>query len=160
MANNQKKRSFKERLTLLRKTRILKTSSEIPGWIRIYRRSVHLLALITLLFIIFQSGLKWQLPEFLHLISILIDYLVFFCFLLDSVLTFIYTFPKSRYLKENWLDFLVFAPVLLNLITIQAGAGLGHLAGLPDIGRPVVPRSRTPSSHGVPRVGLREPEAH
>ena len=97
---------------------------EIPSWIHKYRRSVHILALITLLFIIFQSGLKWQLPRPLQLISISLDYIVFVCFLLDSVLTFIYTFPKSRYLKENWLDFLVFAPVLLNLISIQAGAGL------------------------------------
>ncbi len=122
--NNQKKHSLKERFTPWRKTRVLKTSGEIPGWIHKYRRSVHILALLTLLFIIFQSGLKWQLPRILHLISVCIDYTVFGCFLLDAVLTFLYTFPKTRYLRENWLDFLVFTPVLLNLISIQAGAGL------------------------------------
>jgi trk system potassium uptake protein TrkH len=124
MRNNHKKHSIKERLTLWRKTRVLKTGEEMPDWIHKYRRGVHILALITLLFLIFQSGLKWQLPSVLHLISVFIDYAVFFCFLLDAVLTFFYTFPKSRYLKENWLDFLVFIPVFSNLISIQSGAGL------------------------------------
>lgn len=115
---------IRNRMRLWKNARVLKTGGEIPVWISRYRRWVYVLALAALLFLIIQSGLKWQLPSALRLVSTIVDYAVFFSFLLDAVLTFLYTFPKSRYLRENWLDFLVLTPVFSNLISIEAGAGL------------------------------------
>lgn len=80
--------------------------------------------MFALLFIILESGLRWKLPAAISIISLIVDYVIFITFLLDAFFTFYFTFPKFNYLKSNWLDLLVFIPLILNLVTLRAGAGL------------------------------------
>ncbi len=108
----------------MKKTRVIKTGKEIPSWIYRYQKWVYSLALLALLFLVVESGLRWQLPGFLRVFSSILDYTVFLCFLVDTGLTFYHTYPKSKYFKNNWLDILVFAPLLLRLVSLRSGAGL------------------------------------
>ncbi|MBN2029676.1 hypothetical protein JW824_05470 [bacterium] len=107
-----------------KKARVIKTGKEIPSWIMRLRKWIYLLALLAILFLVLESGLRWQLPGFLITFSSILDYTVFLCFLLDAGLMFYYTYPKSLYFKDNWLDILVFAPLILRLISLRSGAGL------------------------------------
>ena len=96
----------------------------MPSWVHPFRAAVYLLAFIALLFIIIESGLRWRLPAWLHIFSLVLDYIVFAAFLADAVLTFLYTFPRIRYFRSNWMDILVLVPPMFNVISIRAGAGL------------------------------------
>ena len=104
--------------------RILRSGKAPPTWVGRYRRYVYAFSLLALLFIILESGLRWQLPPFLVLVSVATDYGVFFTFLLDAILTFYFTYPKVNYFRRNWFDLLVFFPLVLSLISIRVGAGL------------------------------------
>jgi len=118
------KKPFWKNFLIWRRTRILKSAKVSPPWIPKYRRWVYGLSFIALLFLIIESGLRWNLPAVIHALSLFLDYVVFFAFLFDSLITFYYTFPKSSYFKKNWLDILVFAPILLRGVSIQTGTGL------------------------------------
>ncbi len=106
------------------KFNILKSGKEPPKWLDKFRRWIYGFSLLALLFIILESGLKWKLPAFLSIISLIVDYIIFFTFLADAFLTFYFTFPKSAYLRNNWLDLLVFIPLVFNIVTMRAGAGI------------------------------------
>lgn len=103
---------------------MIRTGKEVPSWIAYYQRWVYALALLALLFLIVESGLRWQLPRFLRIFSSILDYTVFLCFFVDTGLTFYHTYPKSKYFKNNWLDILVFAPLVLRLISLRSGTSL------------------------------------
>ncbi len=104
--------------------RILRSGKEPPSWVVRYRKYVYGFSLLALLFIVLESGLRWQLPPFLSVISVATDYGVFITFLLDAILTFYFTYPKTTYFRRNWLDVLVFFPLVLSLISLRVGAGL------------------------------------
>ena len=106
-----------------KRTRVLRTGAEIPLRVLKFRKLVYALAFLALLFIIVESGFRWRLPSILHIISLAIDYVVFLAFLVDVGLAFYYTYPKNKYLKENWLDVLVFVPIILNMVSVKVGAG-------------------------------------
>ncbi len=112
------------RYSLWGKSRVLKTGRHAPPWIKPFRNTVYGLSFVALLFLVLESGLQWQLPRWLQIASTILDYLVFIAFLIDAGLTFAYTFPRIRYFKTNWMDILVFLPLVLNIISIQTGAGL------------------------------------
>ena len=111
-------------MKLWQKFKILKSGKEPPQWLDTFRRWIYGFSLLALLFIILESGLKWKLPAFLSIISLIVDYIIFFTFLADAFLTFYFTFPKSAYIRNNWLDLLVFIPLAFNIITMRAGAGI------------------------------------
>jgi len=116
--------TFWKKLQFWKRSRIIKSGKEIPDWIEPFRRWVFGSALIALIFIIFEAGLRWQFPPFVSWIFVTIDYLVFGLFTADMILTFLYTYPKSHFFRNNWLDLLVFLPVMLRLVPIQSGVGL------------------------------------
>ncbi len=103
--------------------RILKKGGAIPAWVSQYRKIIYGLSFAGLLFLIIQSGLNWQLPGSLRIFSSILDYLIFITYLSDAVLNFYYTYPKRDYIKNNWLDILVFMPIILNIVTTNAGVG-------------------------------------
>ena len=113
-----------DRIHLWRQSRVIKKGQDIPSWIPQFRRWVFGLAFLALGFLVFESGMRWQLPPFLRIVSSVLDYLVFAAFLTDAVLTFFYTYPKTRYFRTNWMDFFVFIPLILNQVSLRAGAGL------------------------------------
>ena len=112
-----------EKIKFWKKARVIKSSKEIPRWVNIYRRWVYGLALMALILLIVESGLRWQLPASLRIFSRFIDYGVFLTFLFDAAITFYYTVPKRNYIRSNWLDLMVFLPFILNIITVRAGTG-------------------------------------
>jgi hypothetical protein len=103
--------------------RIIRTGREIPGWVPTFRRWVYGLSFVSLVFLVVESGLRWQLPFSLVAFSASLDYLVLIAFVADAVLTFYFTFPKRIYLRENWLDSLLVLSILLNVVSLRAGAG-------------------------------------
>lgn len=113
-----------KRLRFQRQSRVLKSTKVQPAWIRKYRTGVYVLALIALGFIIVEAGLRWQMPPVLQRISIITDLLVFISFTFDSTLSWYYMTPRRNYLKENFLDIIVFLPFVLQMISMQTGAGL------------------------------------
>ena len=124
MPDPEEKKGLFKRLHFHRTTRLVKTARELPSWLPRFRRWVYGLAFVALLFLILESGLQYRLPPVLTSISAAIDYLVFVIFLVDACLTFYFTLPRIRYFKTNWMDFLVFIPLALNVVTIGTGAGL------------------------------------
>ena len=115
---------FTSRSHFWRTSRVIRTSKPIPSWVGAFRKWVYGLAFVALVFLILESGLRWQLPSPLNILSLMIDYLVFIAFFWDACLTFYFMYPRSRFLKTNWMDLLVFAPILLNVVSIRTGAGL------------------------------------
>lgn len=83
-----------------------------------------MLSLGALVFLVIESGLQWKLPHLLIILSTVLDYLIFLAFLSDAFLTFYYTYPKTSYFKKNWLDVLVFAPIILKGVSLRMGTGL------------------------------------
>jgi trk system potassium uptake protein TrkH len=104
--------------------RTLKTGTKQPDWIKSYKQVVYGLTFFALFLIIIESGLRWQLPGFLSVVSYILDYVVFCAYVFDALLNFYYTYPKKRYLRENWLDLFVFIPFLLSLVTARGGVGI------------------------------------
>lgn len=102
----------------------LKTGRPIPSWVHRLRKGVYALSFLALFFIILQSGLRWRLPPALVVFSSLLDYAVFITYLADAILNFYFTFPKRDYFKNNWLDILVFAPFILNIVGPRSGVGI------------------------------------
>ena len=117
-------RLLRARIRLWSQSRVIKKGNEVPSWIPRFRRWVFGLAFLALGFLIFESGMRWQLPPVLKAASVMLDYLVFAAFFTDAVLTFYYTFPKMRYFRTNWMDFFVFIPLLLHQVSLKTGAGL------------------------------------
>lgn len=113
-----------ERNPFLRRTRIIKTGKALPPWLPQFRKWVYGLAFIALVFLIIESGMQYRLPRALTLLSVTLDYLVFLVFLTDACLTFYFTLPRTHYFRTNWMDLFVFLPLLLNVVTFRAGAGL------------------------------------
>jgi trk system potassium uptake protein TrkH len=113
-----------EKMKLWLALRTLKTGTKQPDWVQTYKRVVYGLTFFALFLIIIQSGMRWQLPRFLHIISYVLDYIVFVTYLFDALLNFYYTFPKKDYLRKNWLDLLVFVPFLLSIVTTRGGVGI------------------------------------
>lgn len=105
-------------------SRVIKKSVGHPDWIIKFRWVVYGTALLALLFLIFESGMHWQLPRYLSIIARIIDNLVFILFVLDAGIVFYYTYPKINYFKANWMDFLVFLPILFRALPVEASAGL------------------------------------
>jgi len=104
--------------------RTLKTGTKQPEWVQSYKRVVYGLTFFALFLIIIQSGLRWQLPRFLSVVSFILDYVVFLAYLFDALLNFYYTYPKKFYVRRNWLDLLVFVPFLLSIVTARGGVGI------------------------------------
>lgn len=113
-----------ELIQFWRKSRIVKTGKTAPSWIHRFRKWVYGLALLALVFLIFESGLRWHLPPFLAVFSLILDYGVLAAFVTDAWLTLYYTIPKKNYLKNNWMDFLVLAPLLLHVVSVRTSTGL------------------------------------
>lgn len=103
--------------------RIIRTGREIPEWVPIFRKWVYGLSFFSLLFLVIESGLRWELPLSFAVFSAALDYIVLIAFVADALLTFYLTFPKRIYLRENWLDSLLILTILLNLVTLRAGTG-------------------------------------
>ncbi len=102
----------------------MKTGRPTPIWVYTLRKGVYALSFLALFFIILQSGLRWRLPPGLVIFSSILDYAVFLSYLFDAILTFYFTFPKRGYFKDNWLDILVFAPFILNIVGPRSGVGI------------------------------------
>ncbi|MBN1895906.1 Trk family potassium uptake protein [bacterium] len=115
---------LRDRFKVFRTSRVVKSSRTMPEWMIPYRRLVYGLAFLALLFLVLESGMQWKLPAWLSGISHALDYIVFATFLFDSVMSFLYTYPKSRFFRDQWMDFLVFAPLILKIISVRAGTGL------------------------------------
>ena len=112
-----------DRVRLFGKSRVIRKAAGTPAWVLRFRRWVYGFAFLGLAFLIVESGLRWQVPAGLALASTLLDYVIFIAFCTDAALTFFYTVPRSRYFRTNWLDVLVFMPIILNAVSIQAGTG-------------------------------------
>jgi len=104
-------------------SRVLKTGQETPPWVPPFKKTVYALSFLALFFIIIQSGLRWQLPDFLTIFIIILDYIVFVSYLADAGLNFYFTFPKRLYVRQYWLDILVLIPLILTITAPQAGIG-------------------------------------
>ncbi|MFH1943412.1 MAG: TrkH family potassium uptake protein [bacterium] len=118
------KKSLFDRIRFLRRARVIKTSREAPAWFPRFKRWVYGLAFVALLFLILESGMQYRLPPGLRTATTILDYIVFIAFFVDACLTFYFTVPRLQYFKTNWMDVFVFAPLVLNVVSIQAGAGL------------------------------------
>ena len=110
-------------MRLARDFRILRTGREIPEWYAVFRRWVYGLSFLSLLFLVIESGLRWQPPFLVSLFSASLDYVVLIAFTADALLTFYFTFPKRDYLRENWLDSVLLVSIFLNIVSLRAGAG-------------------------------------
>jgi len=110
-------------MRLSRDFRILRTGREIPEWYSVFRKWVYGLSFLSLVFLVIESGLRWQLPFIVSLLSASLDYVVLIAFVADALLTFYFTFPKRDYLRENWLDSLLLFSIFLKIVSLRAGAG-------------------------------------
>jgi trk system potassium uptake protein TrkH len=102
---------------------VLKTGQQVPPWVPAFKKVIYVLSFLALFFIIIQSGLRWQIPTFLAVAIAILDYIVFASYLADAGLNFYFTFPKRQYLRNYWLDILVFIPLILTITTPRAGIG-------------------------------------
>jgi len=116
--------AFWKKLQFWKKSRVIKSGRSVPYWISTFKYWVYGSALVALVFLVFEAGLRWQLPGTLSVISIIIDYIVFVLFFLDMVFSFVFTYPKSEFLKNNWLDLVVFVPFVLRILPVQSSVGL------------------------------------
>jgi len=107
-----------------KRSRVVKTTKSPPLWIGAFRHWVYGFALLSLFFIIFESGMQWRLPSFIRTISLIVDYIVILLFILDAFLTFYYSVPKQDYFRKNWMDILVLLPIVMHLIPVRTITGL------------------------------------
>ena len=117
-------RSLIKKIMLLKRSRILRKGKATPSWVYRFRIWAYGLAFLALCFLILESGLRWQFPQYLTLISTVLNYLVIIFFIFDTIITYTNTFPKSQYFKNYWFDFIILLPFFLNVISIQIGTGL------------------------------------
>jgi len=150
MLNQNDKKGLFNRIRLHQKAKVVKTARILPPWLPRFRKWLYGLAFVALLFLIVESGMQYRLPPVLVVISTAIDYLVFGLFLFDACLTFYFSLPRIRYFQTNWMDFLVFLPLVLNVVTIRTGVGLIVIRNLLILAK-VFTRSRKFSNlvHGV-----------
>jgi len=112
------------RLRFQRQSRVLRSARTLPPWMVQLQRTGYALSGATLVLLILQSGLRWQLPHPLPLLGRIVQALLLLAFLVDATMTWAYTFPKRAYIKRHFVDILAVVPPLLNLISLSTAGGI------------------------------------
>jgi len=111
-------------ITFRKKSRVLRTTKPTPPWVKRFRILMYLFSIPALAILILEAGLRYQLPLPLPFLARFIEHFVIISFILNIPITIRFTIPRTKYIKNHWLDLLILVSIASNTVPVQAATGL------------------------------------